>query len=101
MTLGREIARLRKQLGWTQKDLASRTLKEDGVPISAQYLNDIERDRRVPSSHVLDQLAAQLGASSDDLHFLSGQVHPDLVTGAASQERRELAYKAFRRTFPR
>lgn len=100
VTLGQEVASRRKQRGWTQKDLASRTLKEDGTPISPQYLNDIERDRRVPSSHVLDQLAAQLGAEPDDFHFLAGQVHPDLLAGTAGPERLELALKAFRRTFP-
>ncbi len=101
MTLGQRISAARKQHGWTQKDLAARTLKEDGCSISPQYLNDIERDRRVPSSYVLDKLAAQLECSADELHFLVGQVPLDIISGEATSERFEVAYKAFRRTFGR
>jgi hypothetical protein len=37
----------RKKLGISQKNLADRIKKEDGQSISPQYLNDIERDRRL------------------------------------------------------
>ena len=47
-TFGRIIAEARKGLGISQKDLAAKTRKEDGTPISPQYLNDIEHDRRDP-----------------------------------------------------
>jgi len=37
----------------SQKELAGKIKKEDGLPISAQYLNDIEHDRRNPPSEFL------------------------------------------------
>ena len=43
MTFGQTIARARKDLGVSQRELALKVVKEDGAPISPQYLNDIER----------------------------------------------------------
>jgi hypothetical protein len=44
------------------KDLASRVLREDAEAISPQYLNDIEHDRRSPSSdRMVQQFADALG----------------------------------------
>ena len=99
MTMGSEIATARKKAGLSQKQLAAETLKEDGKSISAQFLNDIERDRRRPSSHILNGLAARLGLEADDLHFLAGQVPPDFVEGKADPKRIEQAIAAFRRTY--
>ena len=49
-TFGRAISNARKAKGWALKDLAAKVLREDEVAISPQYLNDIEHDRRSPSS---------------------------------------------------
>ena len=49
-TFGGAISEARKAKGWALKDLASRVLREDEEAISPQYLNDIEHDRRSPSS---------------------------------------------------
>ena len=49
-TFGGAISEARKAKGWALKDLASRVLREDKEAISPQYLNDIEHDRRSPSS---------------------------------------------------
>jgi transcriptional regulator with XRE-family HTH domain len=87
MSLGSEIAAARKKAGLSQKDLAEETLKEEGAPISPQFLNDIERDRRRPGTYILNALAARLGLDADRLHFLAGQVPPDLVEGRADSER--------------
>jgi transcriptional regulator with XRE-family HTH domain len=99
MTLGSEIAAARKKAGLSQKDLAEKTLKEDGAPISPQFLNDIERDRRRPGTHILNALAGRLGLDADRLHFLAGQVPPDLVEGRADPDRVDKAIAAFRRTY--
>lgn len=99
MSLGSEIATARKSAGLSQKDLAEATLKGDGTPISPQFLNDIERDRRRPGTHILNALAARLGLDADRLHFLAGQVPPDLIEGRADRERVEKAFAAFRRTY--
>jgi transcriptional regulator with XRE-family HTH domain len=74
ITFGRLIADARKKLNLTQKDLATRIMREDGHPISPQYLNDIERDRRSPSSdHMVQQFANALELSADYLHYLNGR----------------------------
>jgi transcriptional regulator with XRE-family HTH domain len=101
MTLGKEITAARKRAGLSQKELAAETLKEDGAPISPQFLNDIERDRRRPGSHILNVLAARLNLDPDDLHFLAGQVPPEVVEGKATPERIDRAIAAFRRTYKR
>jgi len=41
-TFGSKIAEKRKEKGLTQKDLAEKIKKEDGNPISPQYLIDFE-----------------------------------------------------------
>jgi transcriptional regulator with XRE-family HTH domain len=98
MTLGRVIAEARKAAGLSQKDLAARTLREDGQSMSAQFLNDIERDRRRPGPVLLAALAEQLNLNADELHLLAGQVPPDLLEGLGDETRRKAAAKAFRKT---
>lgn len=74
MTFGRFIADARKKLSMTQKELAASIMREDGHPISPQYLNDIERDRRSPSSdHMVQQFAKVLDLNADYLHYLNGR----------------------------
>lgn len=79
-SLGQLIAQARKRRGFSQKELASRIQREDGKPISPQYLNDIERDRRTPGEHVLVELAGELGLDSnlDWMHYLIGKWPDDL-----------------------
>ena len=73
-TFGRFIAEARKKLTMSQKELAANILREDGEPISPQYLNDIERDRRNPSSdHMVKQFATVLSLDADYLHYLNGR----------------------------
>ena len=45
MSFGAYFSQCKKMIGLSQKDLAQ-NIKYDGLPISPQYLNDIERDRR-------------------------------------------------------
>lgn len=74
MTFGRFIADARKKLNMTQKELAARIMREDEHPISPQYLNDIERSRRIPSSdHMVQQFAQVLNLNADYLHYLNGR----------------------------
>lgn len=101
MSLGSEIAEARKKAGLSQKQLAQSTLKEDGGPISPQFLNDIERDRRRPGTYILNSLARRLDLEPDRLHFLAGQVPPDFMEGDVNPKRVEEALKSFRKTFKR
>lgn len=74
LNFGRFIADARKKMNMTQKELATRIMREDGHPISPQYLNDIERDRRSPSSdHMVQQFAKVLELNADYLHYLNGR----------------------------
>ena len=83
----------------SQKDLALKVKKEDGQAISAQYLNDIEHDRRnPPSEFLIDQIAEATGLSKDLLCLAAGTIPTDLKKIATAQpERMEQAFKAFRR----
>lgn len=99
LTFGQVIAGARKGAGLSQKDLAGRIVKEDGTPISPQYLNDLERDRRnPPAEHLLRQFAEHLRLAPEYLYFIAGQLPEDLRQGAYGPERVEAAFRAFRRT---
>lgn len=73
-TFGSAISKARKEKEWALKDLASRVLREDGQAISLQYLNDIEHDRRSPSSdRMVQQFAEALNLDQDWLYYLAGR----------------------------
>lgn len=98
MRFGRLIADTRKSKGISQKDLAEKILKEDGTPISAQYLNDIEHERRnPPPPALLDQFAEILHLDGDLLYALAGQLPGDIDVDKQKPEALAEAMKAFRR----
>lgn len=99
LTFGRVLTGARRQAGLSQRELAGRILKEDGEPISAQYLNDLERDRRnPPGRHLLKQFAAALELPEEYLDFVAGQLPEDLRAGSYAPEQVQAAFRAFRRT---
>ncbi|MGY4801347.1 helix-turn-helix domain-containing protein [Teichococcus aerofrigidensis] len=101
VTFGGAVAAARKTLRLSQKDLAARVLKEDGFPITPQYLNDIEHDRRSPTTdHMVSALAEALGADPEYFFILAGKVHPEDIRKAASAspERVREAVLAFRKS---
>ncbi len=59
--LGMRIVYLRKQLGWSQEDLAL----EAGI--NKNYLSDLERGRRNPTLRVLEKIAIALGIDVSEL----------------------------------
>lgn len=74
ITFGQYISTARKALGMSQKELAMNIKREDGKPISPQYINDIERDRRTASSdHLIQQFAAILDLDANYLHYLNNR----------------------------
>ncbi len=98
-SFGRVVAEARKHRRLSQKDLAYRIKKEDGASISAQYLNDIERDRRNPPAEpILSQLAKELELPIDYLRVLAGKLPEDIEVGQYKPEEIEAAVLAFRRT---
>lgn len=99
-TFGTYIAECRKNLKMSQKELAGQIMREeDGKPISPQYLNDIERDRRSPSSdHLIQEFARVLSnANRDYLHYLAGKLPSELPKRALSEAEVKSAFAAFRR----
>lgn len=59
--LGMRIVYLRRQLGWSQEDLAL----EAGI--NKNYLSDLERGRRNPTLRVLEKIAIALGIDVSEL----------------------------------
>ena len=97
-TFGDVVAAQRKDKGWSLRELADRILGDKGTPISPQYLNDIEHNRRIPAELVIEGLAKALGLTNDDLFHLAGKLPPDLAARNASPAVIEAAYKAFRKS---
>jgi transcriptional regulator with XRE-family HTH domain len=71
--LGDVINEARRAQRWSLRQLAEKVKKEDGTPISPQYLNDIELNRRSPSTCVLRELARELALDFDKLLLLAGE----------------------------
>src|SRR5919106_776666 len=70
--LGEVIKQARLIRRLTLRGLADQVSKEDGTPISPQYLFDIEVHHRVPAPHVLRELARVLELEHDTLLALAG-----------------------------
>ena len=97
MTFGQFIARAREGANLDQLELAARIRREDGFPILAAYVDDLEHDRRPPPGHhVLRQFAEALQLPLDYLCFLAGHYPQDLREGEYSPERVQAAFRAFR-----
>jgi transcriptional regulator with XRE-family HTH domain len=96
LTFGRVIASARREKGLFLKECAALIKKEDNKPISFQYLNDIEHDRRLPSSdHMIEQFAEKLGIPQDLLYHLARKFPTDL-NEQADVEQILAAWRAFR-----
>jgi len=100
VTFGQAISKARKGLGLSQKELASKVKKEDdGGSISPQYLNDIEHDRRNPTSdHLIRQFANLLNVDEGFLFVLAGKIPDEMRRNATDQQTIVEAFANFRRT---
>jgi transcriptional regulator with XRE-family HTH domain len=103
MSFGRAISEARKSKQLSQKQLASMIIKEDGVPISPQYLNDIERDRRnPPGDYLISQFARVLDVPEEYFYFLAHEIPPKYRQVAPDNpEQVQEAFKAFARSYRR
>jgi transcriptional regulator with XRE-family HTH domain len=76
---GAEIARLRKEKQMSIREFARKIVKEDGAPMSASYLCDIEKGRKKPPSlEVIRRMAALLDGDLDRLLNLAQRTPPDI-----------------------
>lgn len=99
LTFGQTIAKARKNKGLSQKELAAMIVKEeDGSSISPQYLNDIEHDRRSPTSdHLIRQFAKALSLQEEVLFFLAGKIPDDMRRNAQNPAEVAKAFINFRK----
>ncbi len=96
MTFGQFIAEARKRARLSQKELVARIKKEDGQPISPQYLNDIEHDRRNPPSElIMKRLAGVLEVELDILYYYAAKLPSDLREREADPDKVAAAYRLF------
>ena len=72
LRLGEAINQARRAHKLTLRQLAEQVTKDDGTPISPQYLNDIELHHRVPTPYVLREFARVLALDEDTLLALAG-----------------------------
>lgn len=104
-SFGSAVASARKTKGWSQKELATKIIKEeDQAPITPQYLNDIEHNRRSPTStHLVKQFARVLDIDAEILFAIIGMLpekERKLVSKSTPGAVGE-AFVAFRRTLER
>jgi transcriptional regulator with XRE-family HTH domain len=102
--LGEAIHHTRRMRRLTLRQLADEVTKDDDTHISPQYLNDIELHHRVPTPHVLRELARVLELDYDILLVLAGaadlvvreylEMHPQ-QTGAVIQLFRTAQQRGF------
>ena len=99
VTFGQAISKARKALGLSQKELAARVMKEEGGgSISPQYLNDIEHDRRSPSSgHLIRQFSGIQNIPEDYLYALAGRLPDDLRPDTSTPEKIAQAFANLRK----
>lgn len=99
MTFGKVITSRRKKYQISQRDLANMIKKEDGKPISPQYLNDIEKDRRnPPSEYLIKQFSDILDLEFDYLIFLAGRFPKDIQNMSIPSNEVVELMKAFRKS---
>lgn len=99
-SFGRAISSARKEREWSQKELATKIIKEDGVAITPQYLNDIEHDRRNPSSdHLVGEFSRVLKIDEEALFAVIGllPVNDRKLVRRSTSNQIEQAFVAFRK----
>lgn len=92
VSFGTFIAETRKSKSQSQKELAVL------LGISPQYLNDIEHDKRSPSSpQLIEQIAVTLQIDPEYLSYLAGRVSEEVKEQKLDQATFQKAMVAFRK----
>jgi transcriptional regulator with XRE-family HTH domain len=91
-TFGNVIAETRKKKNISQKELATK------LGISPQYLNDIEHNKRNPSSQqLIDQIAETLEIEREYLCYLAGRLPDEIINLNLDKDSFQTAWVAFRK----
>ena len=99
LTFGQYIAKRRRDLSLSQKEIAERIVKENGYHISPQYLNDLERERRnPPGNHLIHQFSLALDVNEDFLIYLADGLPDDTKRLSDDPEKVAAALHTFRIT---
>jgi transcriptional regulator with XRE-family HTH domain len=85
-TLGQVLTQARKDKRLTLREAASLILKEDGEPITHQYLSDLENDRRSPSDKVIEELVRVFGISRNYIYLLLRRLPSDFPVAMSAQQ---------------
>lgn len=89
MSFGQYLAMKRREVPLTLKEMAALVIKEDGEPISFQYLSELENDRRnPPSDHLIEEFARVLGMESPHMLYIKARRLPP--TFEADDERQAI-----------
>lgn len=92
LTLGRLIYIERRRRELSQKDAAAL------LGVSAQYLNDIEQDKRQPTKpETLQTIADTFQVPLDVVYFTVGKLPPDIVPDEYTADQILRAFGAMRR----
>ena len=102
-SLGETIRGARVSKRMSQRQLALLIKKEDGNPVSFQFINDVELDRRSPSEVMLGNLATELNLDKDFLCLLASRFPKDVEAdiSAAPPKIVTQAWQSFRKRISR
>jgi len=94
MMFGQVIAKLRREKNLQLKELAALVKREDGQPVSFQYISDLEHGRRpAPSDHLIDEFARAFGVSRQFLYLQARRLPSDFKP-PADEKVADAAYEA-------
>lgn len=95
ITFGKIICDARKKKNLNLRQCAALILKEDKTPISFQYLNNLEKDRKKPpSEYIIEQLSKVLEIPIELLYFYA-EIFPKNLDKSADHGKIIEAYKNF------
>jgi transcriptional regulator with XRE-family HTH domain len=94
LTFGKIILAARKKKGLILRECAALIIKEDNTPITFQYLNELENDRRTPSEHIIKQISSVLDIPVEYL-YVYAEMFPKGIKKHGSQDKIVTAFKTF------
>lgn len=97
LTFGKIVLEARKKKGYTLRECVALILKEDYTPITFQYLNELENDRRTPSEHIIKQISRALDIPVEYL-YVYAEMFPKGINKHASQDKIVTAFRTFVRS---